>query len=57
MARKRINVIIPPVPENIDTDSIPDVLPDVLPEVVVPLEPVEEKIVPPAPVASNPPPR
>jgi len=57
MARKRINVIIPPVPENIDTDSVPDVLPDVLPEVVVPLEPVEEKIVPPAPVASNPPPR
>jgi hypothetical protein len=53
MARKRINVIIPPVPENIDTDSVPDVLP----ETVVPLEPVEEKVVVPAPVASNPPPR
>jgi hypothetical protein len=52
MAKKR-DVIILPVPENIDTDSVPDVLP----ETVVPLEPVEEKIVAPAPVASNPPPR
>lgn len=64
MAKRRIerqDVITLPVPENISTDSVPDVISseevDPIPEPAAPIAPAKEEIVAPAPVASNPPPR